>query len=55
MCLINSQSIHEKIVLENSNTKVGREIFRPKIRNKAFHEIGNINGVRLINFATSKI
>jgi hypothetical protein len=35
--------------------KVGKEdIFKPTIRNKSLHEIGNDNGVRLVNLATSK-
>jgi hypothetical protein len=36
-------------------TKVGREnVFKPKIRNESLHEISNDNGVRVVNFATSK-
>jgi hypothetical protein len=34
---------------------VGREdIFKPIIDNESLHEIGNYNGARLTNFATSK-
>jgi hypothetical protein len=37
------------------NAKVSREaIFKPTIRNESLHEISNDNGVRLVNFATSK-
>jgi hypothetical protein len=35
--------------------KEGREdIFKPTIGNGSLHEISNDNGVRLVNFATSK-
>jgi hypothetical protein len=44
-----------KILLGDLNTKVGREdIFKPKIGNERLHEISNDNGVRVVNFATSK-
>jgi hypothetical protein len=37
------------------NAKVGRDdIFKPTIGNKSLHEIGDDNGVRVVNFATSK-
>jgi hypothetical protein len=37
------------------NAKVGSEdIFKPTIGNKSLHEISNNNGVRAVNFATSK-
>jgi hypothetical protein len=37
------------------NAKVGKEdIFKPKTGNKSLHEISNHNGVRAVNFATSK-
>jgi hypothetical protein len=37
------------------NAKVGREdIFKPKIGNESLREISNDNGVRVVNFATSK-
>jgi hypothetical protein len=43
------------ILLGDFNAKVGREgIFKPTIGNESLHEISNDNGVRLINFATSK-
>jgi hypothetical protein len=45
---------HMKILLD-FNAKVGREdIFKPTIGNESLHEISNDNGVRLVNFATSK-
>jgi hypothetical protein len=44
-----------KILLGDFNAKVGREdIFKPKIGNDSLHEINNNNGVRVVNFATSK-
>jgi hypothetical protein len=44
-----------KILLTNFNAKVGRkDIFNPKIGIESLHEISNDNGVRLVNFATSK-
>jgi hypothetical protein len=46
---------HMKILLGDFNPKVGKEdIFKPKIGNESLHEISNDNGVRLVNFATSK-
>jgi hypothetical protein len=46
---------HIKILLGDFNVKVGREdIFKPTIGNESLHEISNDNGVRLVNFATSK-
>jgi endonuclease/exonuclease/phosphatase family metal-dependent hydrolase len=46
---------HMKILLGDFNAKVGREdIFKPTIRNESLHEISNDNGVRVVNFATSK-
>jgi hypothetical protein len=46
---------HMKILLGDFNAKVGREdIFKLTIGNESLHEIGNDNGVRLVNFATSK-
>jgi hypothetical protein len=47
---------HMKILLGDLNAKVGREyIFKPTIVNESLHEISNDNGVRVVNFATSKI
>jgi hypothetical protein len=41
--------------LGDLNAKVGREgIFKPTIGNESLHEISNDNGVRVVNFATSK-
>jgi hypothetical protein len=45
-----------KILLGDFNAKVGREnIFKPIICNESLHEASNDNGVRVVNFATSKI
>jgi hypothetical protein len=45
---------HMKILLD-FNAKVGREdIFKPKIENERLHKISNDDGVRVVNFATSK-
>jgi hypothetical protein len=44
-----------KILVGDFNAKVGREdIFKPTIGNESLHEINNDNGVRVVNFATSK-
>jgi hypothetical protein len=44
-----------KILLDDFNAKVGREnIFKPTTGNESLHEISNDNGVRVVNFATSK-
>ncbi|PNF40426.1 hypothetical protein B7P43_G18211, partial [Cryptotermes secundus] len=44
-----------KILLGDFNAKVGREdIFKPTTGNESLHEISNANGVRVVNFATSK-
>jgi hypothetical protein len=44
-----------KILLEDFNAKVGREkIFKPTIGNKSLHQDSNDNGVRIVNFDTSK-
>jgi hypothetical protein len=46
---------HMKILLGHLNAKIGREdIFKLTIGNESLHEISNDNGVRLVNFATSK-
>jgi hypothetical protein len=46
---------HMEILTGNFNAKVGREdMFKPTIGNESLHEISNDNGVRLVNFATSK-
>jgi hypothetical protein len=47
--------LDKKILLADFNAEVGREdIFEPTIGNDSFHEISNDNGVRVVNFATSK-
>ncbi|PNF32224.1 hypothetical protein B7P43_G18020 [Cryptotermes secundus] len=44
-----------KILIGDFNDKVGREdIFNPTIGNESLHEISNDNGIRVVNFATSK-
>jgi hypothetical protein len=44
-----------KILLEVFNAKVGRKnIFKPTIGNESLHQDSNDNGVRTVNFATSK-
>jgi hypothetical protein len=44
-----------KILLGDFNPKVDREdIFKLTIGDESLHEISNDNGVRLVNFATSK-
>jgi hypothetical protein len=46
---------YTKILLGDFNDKVGMEdIFKPAIGNESLREIINDNGVRLVNFATSK-
>jgi hypothetical protein len=46
---------HTKILLGDFNTKVRREdILKPVIGNETLHEASNDNGVRVVNFATSK-
>jgi hypothetical protein len=46
---------HMKVLLGDFNAKVGREdIFKPTIGNENLREISNENGVRVVNFATSK-
>jgi hypothetical protein len=44
-----------KILLGDLNAKVGREdIFKLTIGNESLDKISNVNGVRLVNCATSK-
>jgi hypothetical protein len=46
---------HTKILLGDFNAKVSKgDIFKPTTGNKSFHKISNDNGVRVVNFATSK-
>jgi hypothetical protein len=44
-----------KILLGDFSAKVGLEdIFKPTIGNESLHEISDDNGVRVVNFVTSK-
>jgi hypothetical protein len=44
-----------KILLGDLNAKVGRDnIFKPTIGNESLHQNSGDNGVRILNFATSK-
>jgi len=44
-----------KVPLEDFNAKFGKEdIFKPTIGNESLYHESNDNGVRIINFATSK-
>jgi endonuclease/exonuclease/phosphatase family metal-dependent hydrolase len=46
---------HMKIFVGDFNAKVGKEdIFKQIIGNESLHEASNDNGVRVVNFATSK-
>jgi exonuclease III len=46
---------HMKILLGDFNAKLGRQdIFKPTIGKESLHEDSNDNGVRVVNFATSK-
>jgi len=46
---------HMKIFLGDFNAKVGREnIFKPTIGQEILHQDSNYNGVRLVNFTSSK-
>jgi hypothetical protein len=46
---------HMKILLGDFSAKVVREdIFKPTIENESLHANSNDNGVRVVNFATSK-
>jgi hypothetical protein len=46
---------HKKILLGDFNAKADREdMFKPTIGNESLHEIHNDNGIRVVNFATSK-
>jgi len=51
----NFPKYHTKILLGDFNTKVGRgNIFKPTTGNERLHQGSNNNGVRRVNFATSK-
>jgi len=44
-----------KILLRDFNAKLLREnIFKPPTGNESLHQDSNDNGVRIVNFATSK-
>jgi exonuclease III len=46
---------HMKILLGDFNANMGRkDIYKPIIGNESLHEASNDNGVRIVNFATSK-
>jgi hypothetical protein len=46
---------HMKILLGDFSATIGREdIFKQTTGNESLHEITNDNGVRVVNFATSK-
>ena len=46
---------HMKILLVDFNAKLGSEdIFKPTIWNESIHYVSNGNGVRIVNFTTSK-
>jgi hypothetical protein len=47
---------HMRLSLRDFSAKVGKEdIFKQTIGNGSLHELGNDNGIRVVNFATSKI
>jgi len=51
--LNNFHKYHMKIILGESNSKVGKEIiFKPTTGNASLHWDSNDNGSRVINFAT---
>ena len=55
MYSINFPKYHMKMLLGDFNAKVGREnIFKPTTGQESLHQDSNDNGVRLVNFATSK-
>jgi len=46
---------HTKMLLGEFNTKVGREnTLKPTVGQDSLHQDSNDNGVRIVNFATSK-
>jgi len=46
---------HTKLLLGDFNAKLGREgLFKPTIGNESLHHDCNNNGVRIVNFATSR-
>ena len=53
---VNHMFYHLKILLGDFKAKVGREnIFKPTIGNECLRQDSNDDGVRIVNFATSKI
>jgi hypothetical protein len=49
------EQVFDQSLLGDFNAKVGREdIFKPITGNESLHEASNDNGVRVVNFATSK-
>ena len=51
----NFPKYHTKSLLGDFNAKLGREdIFKPTVGNESLHQDRNDNGVRIVNFATSK-
>ena len=51
----NFSNYHMKILLGDFNAKVGTEnIFKPTNGNESLHQDSNDNGVRIVNFTTSK-
>jgi len=47
---------HTKSLLGDLNAKLGREdIFKPTTGNECIHQDSNDNGVRIVNFATTKM
>jgi hypothetical protein len=51
----NFPKYHMKILLGDFNANVGREdTFKPTTGNESLHQDSNDNGVRVVNFATSK-
>jgi hypothetical protein len=47
---------HVTILFGDLSAKIGMEnVFTPTTGNESLHEISNDNGVRVVNFATSKI
>jgi hypothetical protein len=45
-----------KILFGDFSAKMGREnIFKPTIGNESLHQDNNDDGVRIVNFATTKI
>jgi len=45
---------HMKILLGDFNAKIGENIFKATIGNESLHQDNNGNGVRIVNFSTSK-